>query len=400
MTAFRYRALTADGKKTAGSVDAANRREATQALRDQGLHVTTIEEAGASLAAGLARISRRRSEETYLFTSHMRRLLKARLPLVEALDATASELASLPMGAVVARLRDKVSGGAALFEALAQEREYFDDLYVAMIQTAQASGNLAAAFDNIHQYASNRRDFRRRLNSALAYPVVLVVVAVLAILFLVSFVVPRISQTLLSAKIELPFVTRVLIAVSAVAGGYWYVIVAVLLVVAFSPRMLRATQAGRRLVDRTLISIPVVKRFAMSATVARFARTFSVLLGTGLRVADALDIAGRVSGNSVFDAAVSQARLRIMSGGELAGALAESGLFPGYAIQVVGVGERTGTLTDSFAEIAKAEEEDLQAATDRFLTFLEPAIIVVMAGVVGFIVASVLLPILRMSSIQ
>jgi len=330
----------------------------------------------------------------------MRRLLRARLPLVEALDATASELASLPMGAVVARLRDKVSGGAALFEALAQEREYFDDLYVAMIQTAQASGNLAAAFDNIHQYASNRRDFRRRLNSALAYPVVLVVVAVLAILFLVSFVVPRISQTLLSAKIELPFVTKILIAVSAVAGGYWYVIVAVLLAVAFSPRMLRATQAGRRLVDRTLISIPVVKRFAMSATVARFARTFSVLLGTGLRVADALDIAGRVSGNSVFDAAVSQARLRIMSGGELAGALAESGLFPGYAIQVVGVGERTGTLTDSFAEIAKAEEEDLQAATDRFLTFLEPAIIVVMAGVVGFIVASVLLPILRMSSIQ
>ena len=116
-------------------------------------------------------------------------------------------------------------------------------------------------------------------------------------------------------------------------------------------------------------------------------------------MAEALDVAGKVTGNSVFEEAVSHARGRIMSGGDLAGALAESGLFPNYAIQVVGVGERTGMLTDSFSEIADSEEEDLQTMTDRFMTFLEPAIIVMMAAVVGFIVASVLLPILSMSKI-
>jgi type II secretory pathway component PulF len=399
MTAFRYRALTAQGKKVSGTIDAGSRRDASQSLREQGMHVTSIDEAGPGIAAGLRHVGGRRSEQTYLFTSHMRRLLRARLPLVEALDATGLELASTPMGPAVTRIRDKVAGGAALAEAVSQEQEYFDELYIAMIQSAQASGNLAAAFENIHQYEGNRREFRRRLTAALAYPVVLVVTAILVIIFLVSFVVPRIAQTLLSARVELPLVTKVLILVGNVAKGYWWVAIALLVIMAILPRTLRATVRGRLFFDNALVRLPLAKRFAMPATLARFARTFSALLSTGLRVADALEIAGKVSGNAVFEKAVSLARSRIVGGGDLAGALSEGGLFPTSAVQVVSVGERTGTLADSFGEIAKAEEEDLQTATDRFMTFLEPAIILAMAVVVGFIVASVLLPLLSMSTI-
>jgi len=157
MTAFRYKALNAQGKKVSGTVDAAGRREATQSLREQGMHVTHIEEAGGGVVGGLRHIGGRRTELTYLFTSHMRRLLRARLPLVEALDATAKELGDTAMGAPVARLRDKVAGGGSLADAISQEGAFFDDLYVAMIQSAQASGNLAGAFDNIHQYENAPR---------------------------------------------------------------------------------------------------------------------------------------------------------------------------------------------------------------------------------------------------
>lgn len=397
MTVFRYNALTADGKKTAGTLEAATRREATQVLRERGMHVTSIRSSGGAIFE-FGRVSRNRSEQTYLFTSHMRRLLRARLPLLEALDATATELAASPIGTVIGRVRSRVAGGSPLAEALAGEADYFDTLYVSMVRAAQASGTLALAFETIHQHEMRKRDFNRRLQSALAYPMVLIAVAVLAVMFLMSYVVPKITLTLLSAKVTLPALTRALIAVSGLAERYWVVILAVIALAAFSPRLLKSSKGGRRAVDRFLVRTPVVRRFARSAIIARLSRTFSSLLGTGLRVADALDVAAEVSGSMIYEEALAQARSRIVSGGDLSDALSESGLFPGYAVQIMAIGERTGTLHESFEEIAHAEEEDLEAATARFLTFLEPAIIVVMAVVVGLIVASVLLPILSMST--
>lgn len=399
MTIFRYKALTADGKKTAGTIDAPGRKDASQMLRERGIHVTTLDAAGGLASTRIKQATRRGKGETYIFTAHMRRLLRARLPLVEALDATASEISDTPMGAMVVRLRDKVSGGASLAEALSGEPDYFDELYVSMIQAAQASGTLAAALDNIYQYEGRRREFRRKLTSALAYPIVLVSVATLTVTFLMSYVVPKIAATLQSAKIELPLITKILIAVSGVAHDYWPVMVGLMALAIFSPRILRGFEKGRAFIDRTMINAPIARYFVRAATIARFSRTFSALLVTGLRVADALEIAGRVAGNSVFQAAVSQARSRIVSGGDLQGALAEGGMMPGYALQIIGVGERTGSLAESFEEIAKAEEEMLETSTAKFLTFLEPVIILTMALVVGFIVASVLLPILSLSGI-
>jgi len=400
MTVFRYRALSADGRKVSGTVEAATSREANQALRDKGMHVTSIAASGGAAASPFERVRARGGENAYLFTSHMRRLLRARLPLVEALDATKTELARTSFAPVVSRVRDKVAGGASLAEALSQEKGAFDELYVAMIQAAQASGTLAAAFDNIHQYESRRREFQRKLTSALAYPLVLVVVSILVVMFLVAAVVPKIAATLVAAKVELPLVTQALVLVGSVAERYWMVAVAALLLVGFSPRIMGLFTAGRALRDRALVDAVVLRRFARPAMVARFSRTFSALLVTGLRVADALEIAGRVSGNSIFEKSISQARSRIVAGGDLEGALSESKAFPGYALQIVGIGERTGTLAQSFEEIAKAEEEDLETLTGRLMTFLEPALIVVMAGVVGFIVASVLLPILSLSTMS
>lgn len=399
MTAFRYKALTSDGRKVAGTVEAATRREAGQALREQGMHVTDLAEAGATFAAGLRQMGARRSEDAYLFTSHMRRLIRARLPLVEALDATAQQFEGTAMGAVIRRVRDKVSGGTAFSEALSAERAYFSDLYVAMIQAAQVSGNMPAAFDNIYQYETSRREFHRRLTSAMAYPIVLVCVAFFVVLFLVSYVVPRIETTLVNANIALPVTTRALMVAGHFSKSYWYLLLAAIALAVFSPGILRASAPGRLFYDRTVLRLPVLGKFAAAATVSRFARTFSALLSTGLRVADAIDIAGKVSGNVIFEKAISQARSRVVSGGDLAGALGETRLLPTYAVQIVSVGERTGTLADSFTEISRSEEESLQVATDRFLTFLEPAIILLMAGVVGFILASIFLPLLSMSSI-
>jgi len=400
MTVFRYSALNAEGKKTVGTIEAATRQEATQTLRERGMHITSMKESNPSLMVNIRRVSSGKVEETYLFTSHMRRLLRARLPLLEALDATAGEFGEAPMGQTIARVRAKVAGGSSLAEALSADGGYFDDLYIAMIRAAQASGTLAAAFDNIYKYEGRKRDFRRKLTSAMAYPIVLIGVAVTAVTFLMSYVVPKITKTLISSKIPLPTVTQVLIAVSDFAKTYWYLGVVVLLAAAFSPRIVKRFGKGRQFIDHMKVNTPGVRRFGRSAVVARFARTFSSLLATGLRVADALEVAGKTSGNVLFERAVAQARNRIISGGELAPALQESGLFPGYAVQIVAIGEKTGTLTESFEEIAKSEEEDLETATARFLTFLEPVVIVLMAVVVGFIVASVLLPILQLSTIQ
>lgn len=398
MTMYAYKALTAEARKVSGSIEASSRREANEILRARGIHVTNLSAAEASGGGAGRRVSGRRLEQTFLFTSFMRRLLRARLPAVEALEAAASELDGYSLGAVVERVRGRVGGGSGLADALAMEGDFFDDLYVAMIEAAESSGTLGEAFDTIYAYERRSREFRKKLVSALAYPVILLGVSVMAVAFLLSYVVPKISAALVTARIPLPVVTKVLIGVGDVARVWWPVAAAVAVVAVFTPRILRSFAAGRVFFDRVLVEAPVARKFARAAAVGRFSRTLSALLKTGLRVADGLEIAGRVSRNSAYEKAVTAARGRIISGSDLAASLAESGLFPGYAVQIVGIGERTGTLAESFEEIAISEEEALETAAERFLSLLEPGIIVVMAVVVGFIVASVLLPILSISA--
>lgn len=400
MTVFNYRALTPDGRKASGTIEAASRREANEILRSRGVHVTDIHVSHAIAAKARRRVSGRRARLTFLFTGFMRRLLRAGMPVVESLDAAGSELTSTSMGPVVDRVRSRVAGGSSLAEAVAHEGDYFDDLYVAMLRAAESSGALAAAFDNIHKYESRRRELKKRLFSALAYPIVLVSVSILAVAFLLSYVVPKIRTTLEAARVPLPLVTRMVMAAGDLAKTWGPVLVGVMVLAVLAVHFLRLLEAVRRFFDTLLTRLPVVGRFVRSAAVARFSRTLSALLRSGLRVAEGLSIAAGVSRNWAYEKAIGEARNRVISGAGLADSLGESGLFPSYALQIVGVGERTGTLSDSFEDVALSEEEALETAAERGLTLLEPAVILVMAVVVGFIVASVLLPILSLSNIR
>lgn len=399
MSIYSYKALTSDGRPTSGTVEAGSRREASDTLRSRGVHVTSMRVSEGYAVRARRRLSPRKQGRTYLFTSFMRRLLRAGMPVVDALDAAASELEDYDIGEVIARVRDRVAGGSALAEALAHEKEFFDDLYVAMVRAAEASGALAEAFDTIYRYQRRKRDFRKRVFSALAYPMVLVTVSILAVAFLLGYVVPKIEETLVAARIPLPLVTRVVIGAGDIAQTYWPVLLGLVLLAVIGLKAAASLPAGRMALDKALLRLPLVCRLARGAAVSRFSRTLAALLKSGLRVADALETAGGVSGSAVYESAVSAAHSRIVSGGDLAGALGESGLFPGYALQIVAIGERTGTLADSFEEVANSEEEALETTTELALTLLEPAIIVIMAVVVGFIVASVLLPILSLSNI-
>lgn len=399
MSIYSYKALTSDGRATSGTVEAASRREASDTLRSRGVHVTSMRVSEGYAVRARRRLSPRKQGRTHLFTSFMRRLLRAGMPVVDALDAAASELEDYDIGEVIARVRDRVAGGSALAEALAHEREFFDDLYVAMVRAAEASGALTEAFDTIYRYQRRKRDFRKRVFSALAYPMVLVTVSILAVAFLLGYVVPKIEETLVAARIPLPLVTRVVIGAGDIAQAYWPVLLGLVLLAVIGLKAAASLPAGRMALDKALLKLPLICRLARGAAVSRFSRTLAALLKSGLRVADALETAGEVSGSAVYESAVSAAHGRIVSGGDLAGALGESGLFPGYALQIVAIGERTGTLADSFEEVANSEEEALETTTELALTLLEPAIIVIMAVVVGFIVASVLLPILSLSNI-
>lgn len=399
MTAFSYKALTADGRKTVGTIEAATRKEASQVLRSRGVHVTTISAAGGTAVRLSKGVSARSASQAYLFTSFMRRLLRAGMPVVEALDASAEELAGQSIGAVIARMSGRVAGGSSLAEAFSAEKDFFDDLYVAMVRAAEVGGDLAGAFDTIYHYQRRRQLLRRRVFSALAYPIVLITVSVVAVAFLLGFVVPKIKETLIATRVELPMVTKIVIGAGDFVKAWWPLLVAAVVLVALLPRIMRSFPGGRRTFDRWLVSVPVVRRLVRSAAVGRFSRTLGALLKSGLRVADALETAGGVANNSVYEEAVAQARSSILGGGELAAALKESSLFPGYALQIVAIGEKTGSLAESFEDVALSEEESLETLLDRALTLLEPIIIVIMAVVVGFIVASVLLPILAMSNI-
>jgi general secretion pathway protein F len=404
---YEYRALRTAGDEVTGVVDADTGRDARRKLRDRGVFVTQLAEVrrartdrqGRLVAALGSFVRRRRTEEVVIITRQCATLVAAGVPLVDVLTVVIDQAGNRRLEIVLHDVRDKVVKGRSLADALALHPEYFSDMYVNMVRAGEASGRLASIFDSLAEYGERRASLKGRVTAALIYPAVLSLVSVAVVLFLVTRVVPRFAGLLARAGKALPLPTAILMGLSSFIREKFWLILLVLVGLVILWKALLRWEPFRRGVDGLKLRLPLIGDLNRKQLVSYFATALGTLLASGIRVSEALGIVRRVMENRVFASAIDELNEEIRAGRDIATTLRGSGVFPPLVSYMIAVGERTGRLEEMLRLIARTYEQEISLTLAKLVAVVEPAIVVVMAGVVAFIVVAILLPILSLSQI-
>jgi general secretion pathway protein F len=398
---FEYRALDAKGKVREGILDADTPKEARLKLRDQKVHVVALrtkEDVGGKKRLWMPGFLRRRhSEEVSAITRQLATMLKSGIPLAQSLTALIDQAETPDIEAVLRDIREKVTQGASLADAMAFHPAYFGDLFVNMVKAGQAAGTLDVVLKRLADFLQKQNRMRARVKAALAYPFIMVIIGALVVAGLMTFVVPKILAVIRTAgkgKASLPLPTEILITLSNLFRDWWWAMALVAFGVWFLYRGALRSEAFRYRRDRFLLSVPVMGDLLKKQAVSRFAVTLATLLRSGVPALHALTIVRNVVDNQVLARVVGEIHDRILEGADIAGPMKKSGIFPPVVGYMISIGEQTGQLEEMLERIAEAYDEELEVATTKFTSLLEPILIVAMALVVGFIVMAVLLPIM------
>lgn len=401
MPVFEYRALDAAGKVREGILDADTAREARVKLRGQKFHVvdlrTKADIGGKRRDWVPPLLKRRHSEEVAGVTRQLATMLRSGIPLAQSLSALIDQAEHPDLEAVLRDVREKVTQGANLADAMAFHPAYFNDLFVNMVKAGQASGNLDVVLRRLADYLQKQNRTRARVKAALAYPVVMVIIGSLVVMGLMTFVVPRILAVVKSAgrgQAVLPLPTQILIGASNFIKDWWWAVLVVAFGFWFLYRGALRSEGFRFRRDRFMLRIPVVGDLLKKSAVSRFAVTLSTLLKSGVPALHALTIVQNVVDNQVLSRGIREIHDRILEGADISGPMKRSGVFPPVVGYMISIGEQSGQLDEMLERVAEAYDEEMDVTTTKLTSILEPILIVAMALVVGFIVLAVLLPIM------
>jgi general secretion pathway protein F len=409
MGLYRYEALDPAGKTVRGTTEAGTPAEARAHLRDRGFHAKTVDAAvvvharksGAAPDTGTWRnLSGHRLNLLSNFSRHMAMLLKSGLPLAQSLSVMSEQIEDKPFRLALDDIAVRVREGAALDTALAAHPHYFPELYVCVSKAGAASGSLPHILGELAAYYTRQKRLRDRVISALTYPALMTAVGLSVLIFLMAYVVPKVTAVLIEQKRALPWPTEFLLAVSGFIQAWWLalLIAGALAFVAFRATM--RTQTGLRSFDRLMLALPVFGNIFKKQAVARWADTMSNLIFSGIPVAQALAVVRGALGNRILAEDVARLETAVIQGRDLSEAIKQSVALPKSIGFVVGVGEESGELPRVLREVALSYNEEVELITGRIADLVNPILIVVLGLAVGFIVAAILLPITDFSNVQ
>ncbi len=408
MPAYSFEALDAQGLSRKGVMEADSAKAARGLLRAQSLvpiQVTQVQggdgAAGSGSGLGTVLFSSRIFSATQLsiWTRQLAGLVSAGLPLERALTALSDEAQDERQRNLVAALRAEVNGGAPFGKALAQHPREFSDIYCAVIGAGEHSGNLGLVLERLADDLEERQALQSKLVGAALYPAIVTLVAIVIVLFLVSYVVPQVASVFASSKRTLPFLTVAMLAISSFVRGYgWYVLIALVLGAVGLRQALRV-EAFRERFDAAWLNLPLVGRLARGYNAARFAGTLAMLAAAGVPILKALQAAAQTLNNRAMRADALDALVLVREGAPLASAMAQKKRFPGILAMFARLGEQTGQLPTMLQRAATQLSTDVQRRAMQLATILEPLLIVVMGLVVMLIVLAVLLPIIQLNQL-
>lgn len=409
MATFHYIALDAKKTSHSGTVDAPDKTQAINILSRKNLRPVSVQPASANkkgdipLPAFLRR-SKVKSDDIVMFTRQLSAMVSAGVPLLRALGSLEEHSDNPAMKDVVSSIFRAVQGGDALADALREHPAVFSDVYVNMVRAGEAAGILDEILKRLAMQQEKSATMRKKIKSAMTYPMVLIVITIGAFFGLMLFVIPQIGsiiQDLGGPGAELPALTQVMLAISAFITSFWYIIFPFIGGLIYLLIRYIKTPAGKRQFHRFILKVPGIKGLITKIAVARFARTFSALMGAGVAVLEALDVTAGAVGNSVYKEILEDAAMEVKNGATLSSIIEKNELFPPIVSQMLAVGEETGQTDTVLVKVADFYEEEVDVAIEGLSSIIEPVMIVFMGGMVGVIAASVMLPIAGLSqSIQ
>jgi type IV pilus assembly protein PilC len=395
---FMWEGRTRGGVVHKGEIEADTRETAIATLRQQHIVVTTIKSKPRALT--LPGFGRKVSEkDLVLFTRQFSTMIDAGLPLVQCLDILSKQTENKTFAKTIVEIKKEVEGGATFADALRKYPKIFDDLYVNLVAAGEIGGVLDTTFARLAGYIEKARSLKGKVKSAMVYPAAIVFVAVSVIIFLMIFVIPVFAQMFLDFGGTLPWPTQFVIGLSNFVKNYILLSIPVFIVAVFVFKQYYRTESGKRLVHRTLLKTPIFGPLLQKAAIARFSRTLSTLMGSGVPIIDSLDITARTAGNKVLEDAVLASIGSIKEGQTLATPLAKHRVFPPMVVQMVEIGDVTGELDSMLSKVADFYEEEVDRAVEALTALLEPMMMVFLGTVLGFIIVAMYLPIFKMASL-
>ena len=404
MPVFEYKAQSAaDGRIVSSTIEAPNAPAGISTLRDRGLVVTTIKETRArKKTSGAQKTGRRKRvslDDLVVFSRQLATIVNAGLPLIEGLNILGDQMENLTFRQMVKQIEKDVEGGSTLSDALSKHPKVFSVLYVNLVRAGEASGMLDDILVQLSTYLEKTAALKRKVKSATIYPIIVICVAVIIVALLMIKVIPVFERIFAGFGAELPKPTQVVIAISHFAQAYWFYILIALIVFGFVFKRYLSTPGGRMKFDSLLLRLPVLGVLFRKVAVARFTRTFSTLLRSGVNILVSLDIVARTSGNMVVEKAIDRTRTSIKEGENIAGPLIESEVFPPMVTRMIDVGERTGALDEMLGKIADFYEEQVDTAVSGLTSMLEPIMIVFLGVIVGGVVIAMFMPLFKLTTI-
>lgn len=404
MPTFAYIATNAQNKSISGTLETSDRSAVISALTKQGLRPISVKESSktaSSLSFGnLMGGGKVKSDDLVMFTRQLSAMVSAGVPLLRALTSLEQHTESAALKKVTGSVIRDVQDGAPLADALAKYPNTFNDVYVNMVRAGEAAGILDDILKRLAMQQEKNATMRKKIKSAMTYPMVLIGITIIAFFGLMIFVIPQIGKILTDLGGEdakLPVITQIMLAISDFLIHQWYILVPIAVAgIIFLSRYIK-TPKGKSQFHHLVLKVPAVKTIVKKVAVARFARTFAALMGAGVAVLEALAVTSRAVGNVVYEEALVDAADQVKNGATLSSIIEKNDLFPAIVAQMLAVGEETGQTDTVLIKVADFYEEEVDVAIDGLSSIIEPVMIVVMGGMVGLIAASVMSPIASLS---
>jgi type IV pilus assembly protein PilC len=397
MPHYQYEGITQTGKQVAGTIEAVNETEVKSSLRKTRVRVTAVKEKQSAHLSGF--LGRVRLKDVSAFTRQFASMNSAAIPLVDCLESIGEQTENTTLRGAVRTITSDVQAGTSLAEALSRHPEIFNRLYCSMVRAGEAAGILPNVLLRLADYQEKAVGMRRRVKSAFAYPVLVGVVAVGALVALLTFVVPTFASMLTELGAQLPLSTRFVIGASEFVKIWLLPAVGIATGVVIAVVYLyKRNAAARMLMDSVCLRLPLFGDLQKKSAVSRFSRTFGALLNGGVPIADALEITSTTAGNRVLEQGFLKTLEAIRSGQPLAAPLKATGVFPPMVIQMINVGEKSGQLPGMLVKIADYYDTEVDSAITTLTSLLEPALIVIMGILIAGVLIAMYLPMFEMVS--
>lgn len=391
---FIYQARTKEGKIKSGVIQAASSEAAAESLRNEGFFITFLKKEDKGSWESIRLFENVSNKDVAVFSRQLAVMFRANVPLVESLRVIGSQVENQGFREKILKISQMVEAGSSLSSALGKYPDIFSPFFISMVNAGEVSGNLAEQFNYLADYLEKQYYLSGKVKGAMVYPAVIVVVMI-AVLFLLSyFVMPNLTDMLMDADMELPTITKWVIAVTEFIRGFGGLIILFSLITLAAALMrFSRTAPGKEFFDNLFLRLPVFKGLLKMLYLSRFADNLSTLIAGGIPITKALDITGMIVGNNVYRRAIGKTSEAVRKGQTISSSLFNyPELFPAMFCQMILVGEQTGSLDKSLLVMVKFYEKEAERAIDGMLVLIEPALIIVLGLLVGGVVASVMIP--------